>query len=459
MANSKQAQDLISAESNLGYEALKGEDFEYFFVSTQVEIPGEDPIDVRNGDLIFKELERSLKKNPLGNQKYLISGPKGCGKSTELNRLQRVLGDDFLSVSFSVKEFLDMLNFSSTELLMVVLRRLFEEANQKGLEVAEDFIAPIKKWADDIQRLEEWKGNYGLEAEAGVRTGISFAGIGKLFASLNSRAKYDRTFTEVVRKSGEILISDLIENANTLLLEVKMAIENKGMKGLLIVVEDMDKLDPKQGRKLFMEEASRLTALNANFIYTYPLNVRYHPNFTNVAEQFASVYELPLIKTHTRNGERFEPGFQVLRTILEKRMNLNLLEEGVLDQLIHYSGGHLADLFRLAKDACNNALNFDRTRVNGNDFDRAKKRNIETYRSVLGDWVENNTVIIAASDFYKALFEVYRSPSKAPKNSRLELELRNNHCILFYNNGENWIDVHPLVEDLIKNSDRFHETA
>ena len=55
-------------------------------------------------------------------------------------------------------------------------------------------------------------------------------------------------------------------------------------------------------------------------------------------------------------------------------MDLSLFEEpDILKQMILLSGGCLWDLFQLVKDAADYALDFDREKINRDDFDAARK--------------------------------------------------------------------------------------
>ncbi len=74
-----QAKTLIEAIGNLKNEPLSKKEFTEFFVDT---------IEERGGDEAFPQLKRKLLADRLGAKHYLFAGARGCGKSTELLRLQ-----------------------------------------------------------------------------------------------------------------------------------------------------------------------------------------------------------------------------------------------------------------------------------------------------------------------------------------------------------------------------------
>jgi hypothetical protein len=238
-------------------------------------------------------------------------------------------------------------------------------------------------------------------------------------------------------------------NCNILITEIKNRLEQKN-KGLLVIIEDLDKIDLKLGEELFINYSSRLVALNINIIYTYPISLRYHSKANIAIAAFDNAFLLPMIKTHTKIGEPYLTGGQFeLRTILEKRMDPALFEkEELMMKFIRYSGGIIWDLFRSIKDAAYSASIRGREKINDSDWDKAFYRSIDNYRSMISDRIEGNVVIVKAEDYFKTLNEVARSKNKQPNNTREELELRQNLCILSYN-SEGWIDVHPIVKEIL----------
>jgi hypothetical protein len=83
---------------------LRIEDLEKYYVD----------VDKGRGLTPMKKMKRLFEKNPGGNYKFLFAGYKGCGKSTELNRVQKQLQEDFIILNFSVREELDILNISDS---------------------------------------------------------------------------------------------------------------------------------------------------------------------------------------------------------------------------------------------------------------------------------------------------------------------------------------------------------
>ena len=84
------AGNLNEIDITLESKALNEDNYESYYVATQEARGGEDPI---------SEISRKIKNLENKNLKVLFSGFKGCGKSTELLRLQKALKEDFVALS------------------------------------------------------------------------------------------------------------------------------------------------------------------------------------------------------------------------------------------------------------------------------------------------------------------------------------------------------------------------
>jgi hypothetical protein len=117
-----------------------------------------------------------------------------------------------------------------------------------------------------------------------------------------------------------------------------------------------------------------------------------------------------------------------------------------LKDIIKYCGGCLFDMFRMIKDAADNALDNEREKISKVDFKVAYLLLKTGYESTIADNREDG---ITASDYYRILKEIAGDKNKKPRESRELLDLRNNLTVLGYN-GENWSDVHPVVRDILE---------
>ena len=83
------------------------------------------------------------------------------------------------------------------------------------------------------------------------------------------------------------------------------------------------------------------------------------------------------------------------------------------------------------------------------DIKKGIQRLKNDYANTISDNRKVDGNFIAAQDYFNTLVEVATSTTKKPNNTEALLDLRQNLCVLGYN-GENWVDVHPLVKDILR---------
>lgn len=395
-----------------------------------------------------KKMIRLFEKNPGGSYKFLFVGYKGCGKSTELNRLQKELQDDFIVLNFSVRQELDILNINYIELFIVLMKRLFQFVHdEEKIEVPRQYIENITHWvkSKEIVEINDKYLGIGIDTGAEAKSGIPF--FANFFAKFTASAKASSSLKETLRQTVEPKLSELILNCNLLINEIKLQIEKIGKKGLIVIVEDMDKIDLSKGEDIFYIHSAQLTQLNCHTIFTFPIALKYYIRFTAIKNNYTDSFDLPMIRVKNRDGSLFKEGRDLMKKIVEQRMDCDLFEDaGIIDKMIDYSGGCLFDLFRMIRDAADSALDFGRKKITGEDFHVAYLYLKSDYENTIA---ENEAEEIPVDDYYNVLVECATDPKKKPRQSKELLDLRNNLTVLGYN-GENWCDVHPVVRDILK---------
>jgi hypothetical protein len=405
-------------------------------------------VDEGRGLTPLKKMKRQLERNPSGSYQFLFAGYKGCGKSTELIRMQRDLQDDFVILNFSVREELDILNLNYIELFIVIMKRLFQFVkDEKKIKIPKAYIDNVTNWVKS-KEIEEINNKYmgvGIETGAEAKGGVPL--LAKFFARFTASAKASSSLKETLKKTVEPKLSELIFHCNALINEIKGKVEKIGKKGLIIIVEDMDKVDLARGEDIFYIHSAQLTQLNAHIIFTFPIALKYYHRFITIRNNYTDCFDLPMIRVKHVDDSPFEAGYRLMKEIISQRMETSLFEStDIVENIIDYSGGCLFDMFRMIKDAADNALDFERKKIIEDDFDAAYRLLKSDYENTIA---ENKEGGISVDDYYRVLVECAKSENKKPGESKELLDLRNNLTVLGYN-GENWSDVHPVVRDILK---------
>lgn len=404
------------------------------------------------GKKIRTRLARKLRNNPETDEQILFYGYKGCGKSTELRKLQSEIQDEFLVVNFSVEDELDPVHVQYIEVFIVTMERLFNAAVEYDLDLSKEFLKSIQNW-ESTKEVQEIKDKYfGADLEAGVEANFGIPYLQKFFAKFKASAKSSLSLKETLKQVIEPRMSDLIAHCNALINEIRGQLPEKGLKDLLVIVEDIDKIPIERARDLFINYVGQLTQLRCNIIFTFPLALRFSPYFKSIEPYFSEHIELPMIEVKNKDGNIHPIGMQTLRAIAEARMNMNLLEDpALLDQMILDTGGCLRDFFNLIKEAAENALDDDRERINRSDYEMAYQTLKREYKASIADYQpEGRKDKITVEQFYKELAKIATNSNKAiPDETDIAMILRQNLMVLGYN-GVGWCDVHPVVRDILK---------
>lgn len=402
----------------------------------------------RGDDNPRRRMARLFRRTHDRSLHLLFVGYKGCGKSTELNHLQKDLQDDFLVVNFSVLQELDINRLSHTELFIVTMERLFSAVVEHDMEpyVSEGYLKAVQAWIQQ-KEIEEIREKYNLSGELKAGGGIDIPFLQAFFAKLKFTAKTSASLKEKIKTQLEPKFTDLIDYCNDLVREVRRALKEVNKTDLLFIIEDLDKVPLSEANSLFYNYTPQLTLLKAHTIFTFPIALYHNIRYNTIKAFFGSSQELPMIKVAHKDGSPSPEGMQALRDIVEQRCELDLFEPGVLDHMIQDSGGCLRDLFLMIYEAAEHALDVERSTISDANRQRAFQKLKREYDNSIAEYREGNEVY-TVDQYYEALVKLAKNPDKKPDNTEVVMHLRQSLAILGYN-GEGWCDVHPVVKAIL----------
>lgn len=354
----------------------------------------------------------------------LLLGHRGCGKSTELNKMAVQLEQEGYPVYtvYCEKE-IDPLNIEYTDILILMGDALLKLVDKRHIVLASSLISDIH----DFWGTKEEVKNVESGAEVEGSTGLSV-----LFAQLKGALKFSESRRTEWRKTVEHKSSEWL----SLLGQVVVAITEKTDGKLpVLIFEDLDKLEANAAWRVFSNYSSTLSSLSCPVIYTFPIALYFDPKFTAI-DGFFKYYTLPMIKINKRTGERCEEGFETIRDIVKKRIDLSLFQAEVLNDMIAKTGGSLRDLFKVIADAGTRARRRASKIIEREDADYAFTR------------IKSDITRRLDGDYYDFLVKVANEHEKITEKKKL-LEMLQAGAVLEYN-GERWHDVHPLVKEFLR---------
>jgi len=376
----------------------------------------------------------------------VLAGHKGSGKSTELLRLQKELESPIKS--HSVKPF------------FVVYCKTDEDVDRNDVDFPDVLIALIRQVARQLRERcqielkpsyfkSRWLDLKGLmTSEVSVESLDLDIGLGKLAAKIKSSP----TAREEIRKLLEPNTNNWLDAANDVISEAALELSKKNYAGLVILVDDLDKMIVRPhlasgcstAEYLFVNRSAQLTAFNCHVIYTIPLSLAYScQEQTLKANYNGHVPVVPMTKIMTQPpaSKPYDPGVKLFRDIIAARLNAAGAREQdlfandvVRDELIHLSGGQPTALMSLVREA----IIAHGLPITHQSLDRAKKEGQRDYTRQL------------LLDHWPIIEEIRNTGlfGRTKNNESTFRELLDSRAILQYVNDVEWYGLNPMVAAL-----------
>lgn len=325
------------------------------------------------GSKIIEELGRTITRlSPDEPTCQLFTGHIGCGKSTELLRLKHELDQQgFHVVYFESSQDLDMADIDITDILLAIARQVSDSLRQLKVSLQPRGFRALLQGAAKVLQTE-------IELEAGV----SLPGIGEIsantegefalgvgIAQISAKTKNSPELRSQMRQYLEPRTDTLIDTINKeLLLPAIKQLKQKGKKGLVVIVDNLDRVDDSikptgrtQSEYLFVDRGEKLKQLNCHLVYTIPLVLIFSNDWGRLRNRFGVEPKLlPMVRVKQRDGRDCEDGLGLMRQMvlarafpdLESEQRLSLIlkvfeSPEILDRLCQVSGGHPRNLLGL----------------------------------------------------------------------------------------------------------------
>ena len=378
----------------------------------------------------------------------LFIGHPGCGKTTELYQLlkKEKKADFFVCMGRCDLE-LDLVDIEYTDILFFFLDLLVRRASELGMELDENLVEDIYAyWEEEIEMTEAVSVQAQTEIHSSAKAKAGLPGLLELMAQIkgvikNSSDSRMQIRRKIVPKSGELIrkIEEVIEN-------ISAQCEQKNMRKVpLIILDGLDRVPLNQAKKIFRDNGSTFRALPIHFVTTFPIALTYTLEYGDILNYFPNPSKLPMIKL--RNWERgqytegYEEGKNTMRQIIAKRANLSLFDEDALVELIDKTGGYIRDLFRCISNAAIRAQRRGSSSIS-----------IEDVAVVLNELESDINSRYSDADIpeLKKIYEGEKFVSSSESITNL-LQV----CAVLEYNGKRWCDLHPLVEQWLKECNKI----
>ena len=372
----------------------------------------------------------------------LFTGHRGCGKSTELKRIQSRWENEYRVIYIEFDQELDPYDTEYTDLYLLVINKVADDLTELGLKFDRKLLHSFELWFKEVtQETEETvQLSASLEAEASAGAEIPF--ISKLTAKLLGQIKGSSQQKKVVRETLQRNLSRLQADINLLLKDafekLRRKHPNRYQKGFLLIVDNLDRIPPNVGNHLFFDYAPQLQELDCTIIYTVPISVIY--SYKNVSNLFSNSNIVPMVNIYEFNRSECDLNYNQQRLdgvarLIEQRVDVSAVfddREQLLD-LAKASGGHVRQLMQTTRSACRTAITRKHSKVLAEDVTYAlNQQQFDFERST------------PTPEYYTILARV--CIDKDVTKEEIGQSLLFNLSVLEYNGSSRWNYVNPLVK-------------
>jgi hypothetical protein len=366
----------------------------------------------------------------------LISGHRGCGKTTELYRLRDALektDKGYFVVYCESDRYLDINDIDHIDVLLAMVHQLGIDTAARGLkwqpgrfkafweELKEILTTPV-----ELKKVKVEGGPLGFEFDL-------------------KKNAYNR---ERVREHLRPQASTLLEAVNEVIKSVQNSLTGK-WAGLVIIVDNLDRVFRQQisgttrttHDALFVDASDFLRGVNCHVIYTAPPALLYSLNSAKLAALFGlPPHVLPMVPTTTRAGAPHPKGLSKMKEVITRRLDVldvenadRVISADGIDRLCAASGGYVRNLLVLARSALYNAEKLPVT--------------IDAVEKAIKDVRDMLIRAIKKPQQWQVLSDV--AQKKATTETEDFLQLLDNLLVLEYRDDDGpWYDVNPLTREV-----------
>ncbi len=429
----QRATDLRKAYRICEVKPLEGEDLDHYYTDFGEASKSE----------IMNDINQILSLQEAGEfTTILFTGHRGCGKSTELRRLERKWQEEYHVIYLETDKITDINDVAYTDLYLLLIQSVEQELRKLNIKQDPDILKNVEEWFSEVTKEKEETVERSIslvgEVTLGVQNPVPIPFLAKLLARLTSQIRGGAKSKVIIRRNLEREFSQLKANINLLLDDGFQKLQQKrpDCKRILVIFDNLDRCPPKVADGLFLEYGTQLQDVHCTVIYTVPISAVYSSR--DLTGSFRKPYIVPMVNIYeyedtTEELNYNQRGKELLLELLEKRMDISqvFVGENVALDLIHASGGNLRHLMDMLQQACLRALGRKHTKMEAEDAISAIKELQFNFERIIPD---SHYPVIAKT------FQNKQAPS-----DEIGQETLFNSSVLEYNGNRRWNYPHPTV--------------
>lgn len=225
-----------------------------------------DRFRVEYGTEVLEELTQLVEDCSNNNDKIIFTGHRGSGKSTLLGQFCRQIKDKYFVVFFSIADLIEMSDVNHVNILFAIAVKLMEEAEERQVKIGNRTKQAFYQWFNKHTKTESSEIESRIELEASGEAGAN-AWFVKFFTKLKAILKANSVIREEIKTEFARRITDLVNRVN----DIAIAIQAASGKQVLVVIDDLDKLDLEIVDRVYRQNINALFQPQFRIIYTIPM--------------------------------------------------------------------------------------------------------------------------------------------------------------------------------------------
>lgn len=369
--------------------------------------------------------------------KLIFTGHRGCGKSTLLAEFaQQMRNQNWFVEFFSIANLVEMSDVNHVNILYAIALRLLRQAVKWKLPIPDITKNTLLNWFTETKSK-----TYSEQLKSELSAGAKF------FDFITAKLLREDTFRDEIKITYERQVSDL----SGIIDRIAAAIQNATKKQVLVIIDDLDKLDLSVVESIYRDNINALISPKIRVVFTIPISVVREPKLMATLQSVSQIELLSVIKfypqevAHQPNAEPIAKNVEMLSDVLKKRIDPDLIEPETLRTMVLLSGGVLRELVRLGQECCRECM-LELEEVSDNS-------EITINPDILTAAVKslrNQFARSLGSQLYQLLVKIYQDFTPPDAKSPDFLELLHGLYVLEYENDDLWYDLHPLITDLLR---------
>ena len=368
----------------------------------------------------------------------LFTGHRGCGKSTELRRIEKHWQKEYLTIFLNVEEETDINDVEYIDIYLTVIRQVEYALRQLKVNFDQELLKSFETWFRDITKESEETVQRSLNTEAEIQLGGEAPFLAKLLFKLTGQIKNSTSEKTTIREKLIKEVTRMKADINLLLADGFKKLRSKfpQYKGILVILDNLDRCPPEVSNKLFFDYAAQLQELHCTIIYTVPIDILYSPRGLN--NSFGDPHIVPMVGIYELDRDRYplgdnKTGLDAVAAIIEKRVDVSAIfaSRNELLDLVKISGGHVRQLMQLMQRACITASGRDHDKIQPDDVDYAVKQLQFSYER------------FTPKKYFKELANIART--KEIEDDEVGQKMLFSTAVLEYNGSDRWNYPNPLL--------------